>query len=171
MIHGFYSGFFGCYLKNYREFCEEHPTECDFFKDHRPKFGKTVGDEAIFVNRVDCHYQVYAYINAFVRSLTEYGKILKSKPETRILDVKGNGWLASFPHPNLTIRKPTQEQILRDQAVPSEADELEADHDPSQFEFLGKGLDYSWRISANSRPSFFTVSPMLAHSLCRAGIN
>ncbi len=126
---------------------------------------KTVGDEVIFVNRVDSYMQVYAYVRAFIKTLEEYKGVLKD-PDTK-MDVKGNGWVGSFPHPNQTFKLAVSadEQAFD---LPNEALEKAADEVPSQYDFLGSGIDYGFRIGKNSKPDFFTVSPALASILCFA---
>jgi len=52
-----------------------------------------------------------------------------------------------------------------------EAIEESADQDPSQHEFLGKGLDYGFRIAGNSSNDFFAISPGLADIISRANVN
>jgi hypothetical protein len=52
--------------------------------------------------------------------------------------------------------------------LPNEKDEAGADLIPSKYDFLGKGIDYGFRIGKNSRADFMTVSPALASILCVA---
>src|SRR3712207_2108650 len=99
----FYNGFVRLYRANYVAFCEEH-DECAAVSTDLPKLWKTVGDEVIFVNRVGSLFQLYAYVHSFDRTLDEYKKNLRTNPTTVDLDVKGNGWIASFPFPNQTIK-------------------------------------------------------------------
>lgn len=62
-----------------------------------------MGDEVLFVNRVESCFEVFAFVHAFCQTLQEYSEKLESVKETRDLDVKGNGWIASFPIPNQTF--------------------------------------------------------------------
>lgn len=135
---------------------------CATYVEHLPKLWKTVGDEIIFVNRVETCVQVIAYVHAFTQAMAEYSKQLKDSNETKSLDVKGNGWLASFPYPNQTIsvRSDNEPEII------TENMEQEADENPHRFEFLGSGIDSGFRIAKNSSPDFFSISPSLALLLC-----
>lgn len=166
----FYSGFLGLFESNFLKTCREFPVTCGSFTDGGPKLWKTIGDEVIFVNRVDSSVQVFAFIHAFVETLKDYRKSLKGGEETKKLDIKGNGWIASFPHPNQTFELPSRNH-KSDDTLPNENLELGADENPHLFDFLGKGIDYGFRIGKNSRPDFFTISPALAAILCMANTN
>lgn len=157
----FYSSFSDTFSAKYEAFCSRHTEKCDEFRSELPKLWKTVGDEVIFVNRVTSAAQALAYVHAFREAMDTYSKKLKSDESTDSLDVKGNGWLASFPYPNQTI-------TIRDQNDDLVTEEIEkkADEKPHKYEFLGSGIDSGFRISKNSTPSFFTVSPSLALLLC-----
>lgn len=157
----FYSSFSDTFSAKYEAFCSTHTDKCEDFRSELPKLWKTVGDEVIFVNRVTSAAQALAYVHAFTQAMDAYSKKLKSDTSTDSLDVKGNGWLASFPYPNqtITIRDPNDDLV-------TEEIEKKADEEPHQYEFLGSGIDSGFRISKNSTPSFFTVSPSLALLLC-----
>jgi hypothetical protein len=170
----FYSSFLNQYVSNYLGLCQEVDPICSI-TSAQPCLWKTIGDEVIFVNRVDSCFEVFVYVHAFVRTLREYGETLASSEETRGLDIKGNGWLASFPHPNQTFKLPDPTHSKEDcvdspeeQFLPSEEDELGADSAPHKYDFLGKGIDYGFRIGKNSREDFLTISPALANVLCVA---
>jgi hypothetical protein len=157
----FYSTFLSIFAAKYDAFCGAHIDMCEDFRADIPKLWKTVGDEVIFVNRVASCAQVIAYVHAFNEAMDAYSAKLRSDETTRELDVKGNGWLASFPYPNQTIS-------LRDQGAEfiTENMERDADDNPHNYEFLGSGIDSGFRIAKNATPSFFTVSPSLALILC-----
>lgn len=166
----FYADFLSKFKKNYVAFCEAH-VECVAYQEEYPTLWKTIGDEAIFVNRVDSLYQLFAYVHAFDETLLEYQQALHTNDATRNLDVKGNGWIASFPFPNQTISKPNFESDDAESALPDEDDEIEADKKPSDYDFLGSGIDAGFRISRNSTSSFMSISPVLAVLLVNANIN
>jgi len=167
----FYSSFLETFASNFLKYCHNNPSECLNFESEAPKLWKTVGDEVIFVNRVDSCFQVFAYVHAFRLTLEEYGKKLASVDDTRMLDVKGNGWIASFPSPNQTFELPNSDDEGEGFGLVSEAVEDSADKSPSKYDFLGKGIDYGFRIGKNSRPDLFTISPGLAWILCKANVN
>lgn len=168
----FYADFLKHYKAIYIEFCGTH-TECQKYNldGYFPKLWKTVGDEAIFVNRVESQFHLFAYVHAFDGALKRYKEVLHSTPETNSLDVKGNGWIASFPTPNQTVSLENANGPGFEDEIPDESIEAQADKHPSQFDFLGPGIDAGFRISGNSTSGFFTVSPMLAWLLCRANTN
>uniref|UniRef100_UPI004047CF6F hypothetical protein n=2 Tax=Yoonia sp. TaxID=2212373 RepID=UPI004047CF6F len=166
----FYAEFLSKFKKNYVAYCEQH-AECASYQEEYPSLWKTIGDEAIFVNKVDSLYQLFAYVHAFDVTLHEYQTVLHTNPPTRNLDVKGNGWIASFPFPNQTISKPNFESDSVDSALPDEDDEREADKKPSDYDFLGSGIDAGFRIARNSTSSFMSLSPVLAVLLVNANIN
>lgn len=166
----FYSQFLQYFRRNYTAFCEGYP-ECNTYRDQYPKLWKTIGDEAIFVNRVGSLFQLFAYVHAFDLSLKEYRDTLKSLDDTEKLDVKGNGWIAAFPHPNQTIPRPNPEIETEEETMPDEKIEKLADETPSDFDFLGPGVDAGFRISKNSAPDMMTLSPVLACLLAHANNN
>ena len=96
---------------------------------------------------------------------------MKADDETNSLDVKGNGWIASFPFPNQTIAMDDADKDGFEESLPDESHEAGADISPGRYEFLGPGIDAGFRISANSTAGFFTLSPALACILCRANTN
>lgn len=170
VFRSFYSSFYKIYQSEYIKYCEENEG-CKEFAKIPPKIWKTVGDEVIFVSRVDNLFEIFAHVHSFGLSLKNYRKKLKNNAETSSLDVKGNGWIAAFPHPNQTISMQNSHTDGFIDEFADEAQEVAADKDPSEFEFLGPGIDAGFRISKNSTPSFFTISPALAYLLCRANTN
>ena len=123
------------------------------------------------MNRVTSLFHLFAYVHSFDQTLLEYKDLLAADGETKSLDVKGNGWLASFPYPNQTVTKGSQRDEIAAESIPDEELEKAADLEPANYEFLGPGIDSGFRISRNSTTSFFTLSPALAHALCRANTN
>jgi len=85
------------------------------------------------------------------------------------LSTKGNAWVASFPTPNCSIRsiRDDQNNIHSENDLPNEEQEIAVDRSPSQFDFLGKGIDAGFRISKNSNINAVTVSPGLGLLLCK----
>lgn len=172
VFRAFYANFLNNFQAIYIEFCEEH-DECSKFKgsEFHPKVWKTVGDEIIFANRVQSQFHLFAYVHAFDQTLERYKEILKSKDDTKDLDVKGNGWVASFPYPNQTVRTYDPENGDSEDEISDEQYEKKADERPAEYDFLGPGIDAGFRIAANSEPGFLTLSPMFAWLLCRANTN
>lgn len=166
----FYTQFLNTYRSTYIEYCEEH-RECIPFKEKIPKLWKTIGDEAVFVNKVESLFQLFAYVHAFDNALRLYKSLLEANDATATLGVKANGWLASFPWPNQTVAMDDSESDGFEDALPDESDEAGADSDPDRYEFLGPGIDSGFRIATNSSAGFFTLSPALAYALCRANTN
>jgi hypothetical protein len=109
-------------------------------------------------------------VSAFLKALGEYGTYLESVGKH--LDVKGTGWIAPFPAPNVTVKiraqasseNPDTEQL-------DEAFEALADDEPGNFDFLGKNIDSGFRVSKNSGTDRFAVSVELAWLLCEASHN
>jgi len=169
---GFYANFLKDYQAIYVEFCEEN-EECARYNEEEyfPKLWKTIGDEVIFVTCVSSQFHLFACVHAFDRALKQYREVLKSKEDTEELDVKGNGWIASFPIPNQTVSMTTALNEEFENELPDERHEANADQKPALFDFLGPGIDAGFRIARNSTPGFFTLSPMLAWLLCRANTN
>lgn len=159
----FYSEFKGIFAARFAAVCKSNTNLCKDFEVEIPKLWKTVGDELIFVNRVDSYAQVITYVSAFRDAMDTYAT---QKLKNDDLDVKGNGWLASFPYPNQTINvhyKPSE--------MVTEEIEKKADESPHSYEFLGSGIDSGFRIAKNSTPSFFTISPSLARIICMGNRN
>ena len=113
----FYSEFLAQYTARYSDYCLEHEACCGELANELPKLWKTVGDEVIFVNRVSSCAQIFAYVHAFIQALEVYSRSLKKETDTAKLDVKGNGWIASFPYPNQTVVVTDQDVDLVDKKI------------------------------------------------------
>lgn len=138
--------------------------DSESFKDAPPQVWKTVGDEIIFCIRVRALEHLAACARAFVKTLASYGNSIHAlEPE---LDVKGCAWIASFPAPNATIVSATQltsSDISRNISRELyEADEAEADSQPSKYDFLGKQIDTGFRISKFAQSHELALSVDLA---------
>ncbi len=166
----FYAGFWEMFEKNFLKLCETNGKHCGNFTGKKPKLWKTVGDEVIFVNRVESAVQVFAYMKAFKDTLKEYRLKLKGLDSQTKMDIKGNAWIASFPYPNQTFQLSSNSKS-GESAIPNEWLEKGADKEPHSYDFLGKGIDYGFRIGKNSRKDFLTISPALALIICRANNN
>jgi hypothetical protein len=167
----FYEQFPKMFRKNYREFCSDAPEIDTNEKLITPKVWKTIGDEIIFVNRVHSVAHLAAYVISFRKTLITFGDEVNG---TYKLNTKGNGWIAAFPTPNRSIRlalDAKEESYSSNDDILTEADEVSVDDTPSQFDFLGKGIDGGFRISRNSAVDAMTLSPALAYLLCRAHKN
>lgn len=175
IFRDFYSQFFETFRRKHievvekaeREISDLNSSQISLLKSSSPKFWKTVGDEILFVNRVDSCFEVFLLVRAFSEALQEYEAALSSETETESLGVKGAGWIASFPYPNTTIEMPRHS--TGENGGLSEREEIErsADEDPSIHEFLGKGLDYGFRIAKNASSDFLAISPALADVIAR----
>ena len=163
----FYGGFPPLFNRKYEDACNCIPEISDNEKQNCPKIWKTIGDEILFVNRVNSITHLGAYVSAFSEALKEFGVQIAKHD----LNTKGNAWVAAFPSPNCSIgltRNGSGDPLAGLEDLPTEAFELEVDDKPSEFDFLGKGIDGGFRISKNSTIDTFTISPALAFLLCRA---
>jgi hypothetical protein len=168
----FYGDFPALFASKYRDVCDVRPNVCNVSeKIVEPKVWKTIGDEIIFVNRILSLAHLGAYMTAFSEALKEFGAEVQN---LHGLNTKGNAWIAAFPNPNCSIQLSTtgdSAPISGQNDLVSEEFELQADENPKDFDFLGKGIDSGFRISRNSSISTFTISPALALLLCRAKSN
>jgi len=167
----FYEQFPKMFRRHYREFCDNAPEIHEKEKSVTPKVWKTIGDEIIFVNRVHSVAHLAAYVISFRKTLIAFGDEVNT---TYKLDTKGNGWIAAFPTPNRSIRlalDAKEESYSSNDDILTEDDEISVDNEPSQFDFLGKGIDGGFRISRNSAVDAMTLSPALAYLLCKAHKN
>ncbi|MBO1905626.1 hypothetical protein KHP60_09905 [Microvirga sp. 3-52] len=130
-----------------------------------PQVWKTIGDEIVFCLRLRTSNDLVKTIAAFVHALQDYGLILER--DGGYLDVKGAGWVAAFPVPNITIRRSgssvDEASDLRDESF-----EEEADSAPAQFEFLGTEIDAGFRVARHAAPDRFVLSAQLALLLVSA---
>lgn len=167
----FYGEFPVLFSNKYTEICGVTEDIGEREEAISPKVWKTIGDEIIFVNRVDSITHLGAYVKAFSTSLIEFGEMVET---TYGLNTKGNGWLAAFPSPNCSIqlsKTGSRDPFSGEFEVLTEDFELEVDQTPHDFDFLGKGIDGGFRISRNSTIDTFTISPALAFLLCKAKRN
>lgn len=171
VFRDFYSDFSDKFRQKHLRLAEKFGESFESLKENRPKLWKTVGDEIIFANRVDSCFEVYLLVKAFADALHDYGSTLGKDQLRKSLGVKGNAWICSFPYPNIAIDIPNGEAGGTAGLGNSERLELSADQNPHLHEFLGKGLDYGFRIGQNSSEDFFSVSPALAHILARPSVN
>ena len=105
------------------------------FLDFSPITWKTIGDEILFCCRVLHLEHLACATGAFLDALDGYGKYLDGVGKR--LDVKGAGWIAAFPVPNITV-KITEDSDAADIQIDEEF-EKRADETPSEFDFFGKG--------------------------------
>lgn len=140
---------------------------CERYVTFAPKVWKAIGDEIIFCCRLYRLEHLAVSISGFLRSLEEYGLYLDKSGKH--LDVKGSGWIASFPAPNVTVEvagRGQAENVARDQL--DENYEAAADQDPINFDFLGKEIDSGFRTAKNASADRFTASLELAWLLAEA---
>ena len=130
--------------------------------DDRPKLWKAVGDELVFCSRVKNRKSVIIALNAFIQTLEGYRKLLQD--ESLALDLKGAGWLATFPEPNRAVNLRNSGEAS-DFLTASEALESAADATPFEYDFLGKAIDTGFRIASFAKPERFVLSVQLARLL------
>ena len=126
-----------------------------------PQVWKTIGDEIVFCCRLSSREHLAACVRAFVGALEQYGQYLDSVG--RLLDVKGYGWVAAFPSPNVTVvvssgRQTAQPDPKVTPEFPDEAIEVKADAIPSQFDFLGKEIDAGFRTGRHCSADKLSLS-------------
>lgn len=101
-------------------------------------------------------------MKAFLESMVEHAEGLKNEG----LDIKGNGWVAAFPAPNVSIKlQPGPED---NDLQTTESFEANADNSPHEFDFLGKAIDTGFRVAKNSASDRATISVQLAYILAEA---
>ena len=125
-----------------------------------PRIWKTIGDEVVFCARIQSRDHLACIVQAFTEALREYG--LKLEERGAHLDVKGTGWMAAFPTPNVTV--PIERVEAFD--IPTEEMEVAADDAPHKFDFLGKNIDCGFRLARFSSSDKLTLSVELALALC-----
>jgi len=125
-----------------------------------PLVWKTIGDEIIFCTRAIDLAHLSACLTAFRKALNEYGSFLEGAGKA--LDVKGYGWVAAFPSPNLTVAR------LSDSDIGDEETELRVDKEPDRFDFLGKDIDAGFRTSRFCSADKLSLSLELAYLLAEA---
>lgn len=134
-----------------------------------PQIWKTIGDEIIFCVRVRTQRHLACCVSSFIEAMDQFGRKLEAD---RIpLDIKGAGWLATFPAENISISVGDNNEITtsaQSQDYITEEFEERADKEPHRFDFLGKGIDTGFRISKNATADRFTSSIELAYFLAKA---
>lgn len=137
------------------------------YRELVPRTWKTIGDEIIFCVRLISLEHLAHCMTAFLRALEDYGVHLDGSGKR--LDVKGAGWVAAFPAPNVTVEvlglssASDQQSDLLDEAF-----ELRADKNPEEFDFLGKEIDSGFRAAKNAASDQFMASLELAWLLAEA---
>lgn len=134
--------------------------------DGCPMLWKAVGDELIFCSRVSNRKSIMTALMAFIQTLHDYRKILSE--ENVPLNLKGAGWLATFPEPNraVQLRNPSSSPSFM---TASEALEAAADTQPFEYDFLGKAIDTGFRVAGFAKPERFVLSVQLARLLVSCG--
>ena len=133
-----------------------------------PRIWKTIGDEIVFCCTLLDFDHLYACIAAFVEALDQTSRILRGVGGR--LDVKGCGWVATFPTPNvaqaISERGGREEDLLFD-----EDQEHACDASPKDFDFLGKHVDIGFRLAKYADATRLVTSVELAYLLTTAGIS
>jgi hypothetical protein len=167
----FYGEFPKLYQKQFESVCADIGGMSDNEKSDTPKIWKTIGDEILFVNRVESVTHLGAYVSAFSNALHFFGEHIGPFGD---LNTKGNGWIAAFPSPNRSIGIHTNgrsDPFSGTNDLPSEDLEAAVDQKPQEYDFLGTGIDGGFRIARNSTIDAFTISPALAYLLVKAKTN
>jgi hypothetical protein len=97
-------------------------------------------------------------------ALNKFGLLLDDI-DGRPLDVKGAGWVAAFPCPNVTVALDSK-RLRADQF--DESFEAAADLSPNGVDFLGNSIDAGFRVAARSASDRFALSVELAWLLAEA---
>jgi hypothetical protein len=136
------------------------------YKDAGPRTWKTIGDEILFCTRLHSLEHLARCVSSFLRALEDYGAVLDTTGNQ--LDVKGAGWVAAFPAPNVTVEVlgRSTDHSLRE--LYDEDFELLADQNPNDFDFLGKEIDSGFRSARNAASDRLTTSIELAWLLAEA---
>lgn len=124
---------------------------------------KTIGDEILFCCRVETLEHLAFCARAFLAALDDYGWHLDGGNTP--LDVKGSGWIASFPAPNISVE--VQSGVYASDQI-DEDFEKSADKHPEEYDFLGKGMDSGFRAARHASADRFSPSAELAWLLCEA---
>lgn len=138
---------------------------------NRPRVWKTIGDEIIFCGRVNSIEHAAVSVSAFLKALEHYSKRLEK--DDKPLRLKGAGWLAAFPAPNISIAVTSDTMTGQAEATTTPSENTEdfekaADEAPSRFDFLGKGIDTGFRVAKNASEDRFVTSVQLGYVLARA---
>ena len=136
------------------------------YKDCGPKAWKTIGDEILFCTRLHSLEHLAHCVSSFLRALEDYGAYLDSTGNQ--LDVKGAGWVAAFPAPNVTVEVLGGSSNRAIKELFDEDFELLADQSPDVFDFLGKEIDSGFRSARNAASDRLTASIELAWLLAEA---
>lgn len=98
-------------------------------------------------------------MNSFIDAIHEYRQDLTRRNVS--LDLKGAGWVAAFPEPNLAVRLRTDPTGTEPVSLTEDL-ESAADANPFEHDFLGKAIDTGFRIAATASNTRFAISVQLA---------
>lgn len=162
------------WLERFRHFYRQFPNlVTQYYKsqahgigadaDAFPRLWKTIGDEILFCCRVTSLAHVAACVTGFLDALDAYGIILDN--DGGHMDLKGAGWVAGFPAPNVTVALAGR----GDEGAEYDEDlEAQADLKPERFDFLGNGIDGGFRIAKYAASDRFAASVELMWLLAEA---
>ncbi|MCW6508000.1 hypothetical protein [Lichenifustis flavocetrariae] len=159
----FYRQFPDILASKFRSIADPHSAEGH--AEFVPKLWKTVGDEIIFCCKLMDVTHLAWCVTSFLRSLDAYGRILEP---INALDVKGTGWVAAFPAPNVTVEVAGRTRGAASLDYIDEEFETQADNSPGDFDFLGKDIDSGFRVAQYAAADRFAVSAELGLLLCEA---
>ncbi|UXS31338.1 hypothetical protein FY152_04210 [Agrobacterium tumefaciens] len=172
------------WVESFRQFYNAFPARVDAiynesklaaadgekFLNGGPKVWKTIGDEILFCARVNSIRHLACCITSFLGALDAYGKLLENSGVP--LDVKGSGWLATFPAHNISISVQSNTESAGSSVSHDATEEFEqqVDASPLLFDFLGKDIDAGFRIAKNASTDRFTSSLELSFLLAQASL-
>jgi hypothetical protein len=137
--------------------------EAAALSERYPLVWKTVGDEILFCCHITTLPHLALCIEAFLDALRTFGQTLDQAGKH--LDVKGAGWLAAFPAPNVTVT--LDDSVLTADQF-DEDFERKADKNPRSVDFLGNGIDCGFRVAGCAASDRFALSVELAWLLAEA---
>jgi len=142
-----------------------------------PEFWKGQGDEVLFSKVVVSPLDAVAAVHALMRVMNAHRAQFESKPQTKLLNVKGAAWLAGFPLNNAEIvvaadssstRVSSDDRLTDNYRLLSELDnspELRAKY---KADYIGPSIDLGFRIREHATSRRLVASADLVWLLCRA---
>lgn len=172
-FRAFYKDFPIAVTNSYRKIINASGDELSDYLHHHPLVWKTIGDEIIFCSRVHSVEHAAASVSSFLKALEQYSK--QFEDDEKPLRLKGAGWLAAFPAPNISISISSDatddsRSDVSDESENTESFEASADLRPNRFDFLGKGIDTGFRVAKNASEDRFVTSVQLGYVLARAAV-
>ena len=143
-----------------------------------PAFWKGAGDEVLFSKRVVSPLDAIAAVHSLVGVMKAHRRQFATKPQTKLLNVKGAAWLAGFPLNNAEIVIATDGAAQRDGRLDDELSEnyrllslLDAApelRDAFKADYIGPSIDLGFRLREHASARQFVVSADLIWLMCQA---